>query len=280
MNRLQALKITADDKRIIDAADRFMVCVFLGVGKYAKAEAPDVVSAYREGWLLKEAHGATARPIVYAVTADNKTCPLNDAAVKYLVNQQNAADAANGVPEMTNDNTTTTTQPEAEKIEAPATTEPKAAKPAKAPKAAKPAKPAAAAKPAKAKPTKAERKQMDEKKDGEALGINMAEGDLKPVELEKADAKPAKSSADMARPSTKVLEAEAKSGRMPPKPDFSAPTHARFRKKLDEVIALVEAGDIAGLKAYQINPISSSPKAIDRYRNLAVIALEAKAQQA
>lgn len=271
MNRLQALKITADDKRIIDAADRFMVCVFLGVGKYAKAEAPDVVTAYREGWLLKEAHGVTARPIVYAVTADNKTCPLNDAAVKYLVNQQNAADAANGVPEMTKTETTTTEA----KIEAPATTtEPKAAKPAKADKAAKPA----AAKPAKKQPTKAERKAMDDKSASEALGINMAEGDLKPAELEKPEAKPAKSSAEMARPSTKVLEAEAREGKMPNAPDFSAPTHARFRKKLDEVIALVAAGDIAALKAYEINPISSSPKAIDRYRNLAVIALEAKAK--
>ena len=72
-----------------------------------------------------------------------------------------------------------------------------------------------------------------------------------------------------------ILEA-AKNGVLPSIPDFSAPTHARFRKKLDEIVALVKAGDIDGLKAYPINPISSSPKAMDRYRNLAVTALEAR----
>jgi hypothetical protein len=41
--------------------------------------------------------------------------------------------------------------------------------------------------------------------------------------------------------------------------------------------ALVKADDVRKLKAFEINPVSSSPKAIDRYRNLAVIALAAKA---
>jgi hypothetical protein len=71
--------------------------------------------------------------------------------------------------------------------------------------------------------------------------------------------------------------AAAQAGKLPEPPDFSAATHTRFRKKLEEVIALAKAGDLKGLKAYAINPISSSPKAIDRYRNLAVIALEARA---
>jgi hypothetical protein len=35
--------------------------------------------------------------------------------------------------------------------------------------------------------------------------------------------------------------------------------------------------DLAGLKAITINPVSSSPKAIARYRDLCVIALESKA---
>jgi hypothetical protein len=43
------------------------------------------------------------------------------------------------------------------------------------------------------------------------------------------------------------------------------------------VVALVKAGDVRKLKAFQINPVSSSPKAIDRYRNVAVTALSAKA---
>jgi hypothetical protein len=71
--------------------------------------------------------------------------------------------------------------------------------------------------------------------------------------------------------------AAAERGVIPSAPDFSAATHTRFRGKLAEVVALVEAGNIAGLKAYKINPVSSSPKAIDKYRNLAIIALKAKA---
>jgi hypothetical protein len=40
---------------------------------------------------------------------------------------------------------------------------------------------------------------------------------------------------------------------------------------------MAEAGDLKGLRAFAINPISTSPKAIARYRDLAVIALAARA---
>lgn len=73
-----------------------------------------------------------------------------------------------------------------------------------------------------------------------------------------------------------ALEA-AKRGELPAEPDFSAETHKRWRPKLAEVVAMAKAGDLEGLRAYEIKPISTSPKAIDRYRNLAVVALEAKA---
>lgn len=72
-----------------------------------------------------------------------------------------------------------------------------------------------------------------------------------------------------------TLEA-AQRGEMPTAPDFSAETHKRFRAKLAEVVAAAEAGDIAALQAFDIKPISSSPKAIAKYRDLAVIALEAR----
>jgi len=52
-------------------------------------------------------------------------------------------------------------------------------------------------------------------------------------------------------------------------------SRSRFRKKLCEIVALVEAGDVEALKAFPINAVSSSPKAMDKYRNLSVIALEA-----
>ena len=69
---------------------------------------------------------------------------------------------------------------------------------------------------------------------------------------------------------------QAQTGALPPAPDFSKPTHARFRAKLAQIVALAEAGDIAGLQAFEINPVSSSPKAMARYRNLCVIAIKAR----
>lgn len=115
-------------------------------------------------------------------------------------------------------------------------------------KAKAPAKPKAEKKPAQAKAPKEK-----------AVKAEKPKGDAKPTGKRAA-----------------ILEA-AQKGKLPPAPDFSAPTHARFRKKLDEVIALAKAGDIAALRAFEINPVSSSPKAIAKYRDLAVIALEAKA---
>lgn len=78
------------------------------------------------------------------------------------------------------------------------------------------------------------------------------------------------------RKSTAEAFEAAKKGILPTPPDFSADTHKRFRPKLAELVALVERKDIAGLKAFAINPISTSPKAMDRFRNLAVTALEAQ----
>jgi hypothetical protein len=71
------------------------------------------------------------------------------------------------------------------------------------------------------------------------------------------------------------IEADARAGTIPAQPDFSADTHRPYRKKLAEVVAMVEAKDIKGLKAYEIKPVSSSPKAIAKYRDLAIIAIEA-----
>jgi hypothetical protein len=83
---------------------------------------------------------------------------------------------------------------------------------------------------------------------------------------------------DAQRRRTKATAAmdAAKTGTLPTPPDFSAPTHARFRGKLEGLIALAERGDIEGLRDVRINPVSSSPKALARYRDLCVIALEAR----
>jgi hypothetical protein len=62
---------------------------------------------------------------------------------------------------------------------------------------------------------------------------------------------------------------------LPAPPNFEAATHERFRPKLAELVKLAKAGDVAGLRTFPINPISSSPKAMARYRDLCVIALGA-----
>jgi hypothetical protein len=73
-----------------------------------------------------------------------------------------------------------------------------------------------------------------------------------------------------------VIEAAARDGALPEPPDFSAETHRRFRPKLAKLIEMATAGDVAGLQAIQINPISTSPRAMQRYRELCMIALKAQ----
>lgn len=70
-------------------------------------------------------------------------------------------------------------------------------------------------------------------------------------------------------------EADAAAGKLPKAPDFKADTHKPWRARLAETIALVAKKDVKALKALSIPTYSSSPKAIARYRDLAVIALEA-----
>ena len=74
----------------------------------------------------------------------------------------------------------------------------------------------------------------------------------------------------------KAIIEQAQAGALPAAPDFSKPTHARFRAKLSKLVALAEAGDVEGLKAIEINPVLTSPKAMARCRDLAVLALQAR----
>lgn len=92
-----------------------------------------------------------------------------------------------------------------------------------------------------------------------------------------ATAKPAPEPKRGQRTSYETLEADARAGRLPEVPDFSAATHARFRNKLARLVELAGAGDVAKLKAVEINPVSSSPRAMMRYRDLCVMAIEARA---
>jgi hypothetical protein len=74
----------------------------------------------------------------------------------------------------------------------------------------------------------------------------------------------------------RAAEEAASRGELPPAPDLSAPTHAPYRKKLEKLLALAQAGDAAGLRAVAINPTSTSPKALARWRDLAVRAIETR----
>jgi hypothetical protein len=73
--------------------------------------------------------------------------------------------------------------------------------------------------------------------------------------------------------------AEALQGVIPAPPDFTAATHKSWRKKLEALTALVEARDLDGLRAFQVNPILTSPKALARYRDCAIAAIEAQARR-
>lgn len=95
-----------------------------------------------------------------------------------------------------------------------------------------------------------------------------------PVVEEAAEPAPAPSAPRRRRDAD--IEAKARQGELPPPPDFSAPTHARFRAKLAALVELAGKADATGLRAISINPVSSSPKALARYRDLAVLAIEAR----
>ncbi|WP_198375758.1 GIY-YIG nuclease family protein [Neoroseomonas rubea] len=70
-------------------------------------------------------------------------------------------------------------------------------------------------------------------------------------------------------------------GLIPDPPDFSKPTHALYRALLASVVAMVEARDMDALRAFSIHRWNSdSLRAIQRYRDNALLALEVQAAQA
>jgi len=122
-----------------------------------------------------------------------------------------------------------------------------------------------------------------------AKGASKAPGAPKAPPGAKAPAKPAKGASKAPGAATAAAPAKyrgiwadaadaAAKGKLPPAPDFSAPTHAAYRARLDALIALAKAGDLKGLAGVEmVPPRSSSPKALHRYRDLAMIALRAQA---
>lgn len=71
-------------------------------------------------------------------------------------------------------------------------------------------------------------------------------------------------------------EARARRGIVPQPPDFSAPTHLGYRTRLQKIVALVKAGNIRALKRESFRSSATSPRALGKYRDLAVLALKVR----
>jgi hypothetical protein len=225
-------------------ATSYRVHLFLGRGQFDRAEATTTDEALALGAAMKAAHPTCqAQPMFYAIEPSGHSIPITPAQ---MMQQEKP---------MTNVSAIEMDAPPANKAERSKKAEAQARYRAKQ-------KAAEASRKEVAK-IKAERKAAGPKANGKAGKAKVS----------------AKAPAKTRAPGGKRagILAKAERGVLPPAPDFSAPTHARFREKLHEVVVMAMAGNLAGLKKFAINPVSSSPKAIDKYRNLAIIALKARA---
>ena len=97
----------------------------------------------------------------------------------------------------------------------------------------------------------------------------------------KAKAKPASDKPMSARTRNAQAEVDAAKGILPPQPDLSADAGKTFRPRLAAMVEMAEAGDLDGLRAYKVskNDVFANGwlKWLERYRTLAVLALEARA---
>jgi len=77
-----------------------------------------------------------------------------------------------------------------------------------------------------------------------------------------------------------AILAAAEGGKLPEPPDFSAATHERFRPKLADLVKMAKEKDLKALRAWAYPGfMSTSPKAMQRYRDLCIVALEAQAKK-
>jgi hypothetical protein len=221
---------------IIANATRFDLALFLGVGRYARASAATLADARREAARLTADHPNGRRALIYAIDAGGRSALVTDDG---------------------------------------------------------PAQPKEPAMKTYAKKFNAQRAAKAAGHGPEKIEIVPTKGGftwrVKAWPTGAADARDATLVPDASRepqpantakpePTGKraQIEADARAGKLPEPPDFSAETHKRFRNKLGTVIELANAADLKGLRAFEINPVSSSPKAIARYRDLCIIALEAQ----
>jgi hypothetical protein len=235
---------TWDDEQIARAVE-YTTSRFLGRGVFDTRRFTDLASA------IADAQG-DRRAILYAVTPEGFTIHIANGDNMTSITQAEdfaltspeavAADLDSAARDIGFDNNDA----------AVAAADAAVAKPAKAPKA-KTAKAPKAAKPAKAP------------KAAKAVKEPKAPKEPKVKEPGKREAAFAEATASAQR------------GVLPVAPDFSAPTHKAFRKKLETLVAAAKAGDVDALKADTTEPKSSSRAILCRWRDLTVTALEAKA---
>lgn len=228
----------------IRTADHFLASLFCGYGRYDKTEASTVLSVLSAGARMEVDARGTQRCIFYAVGADGRATMLTRDLIDRLLKSQRCKggtmtnDAGEDIPDFLK-------IPQEERRAAWDKTTPKGRSASKQEEPAMPRKTngttkATARKPIAKTPTPA--------KEGTRSRYDWA-----------------------------GAEELAAKGKMPPPLDFSAPTHARFRDALAEVVKAAKGKDAKTLAAIKINPVSSSPKALDRYRELCLKALKAKA---
>jgi hypothetical protein len=227
---------------VIASAVRFEIALFLGVGRYATDTAETLDEARKKAARLVAMHRNGRHPLIYGVTADGRSGLVADTH-----------------PPITEDPMKTY------------------AKKLNAQRAAK----AAGHDPHKIEIVKTKDGFMwrvrQQPKYADALDAKLAPD---PSWKPRANGEPHAAASKRPLGKRAAIEAATREGKLPEPPDFSAPTHTRFRNKLASVVELAKVGDLKRLQAFQINPVSSSPKAIARYRDLCIIALEVRQQSA
>ena len=227
---------------IVAAAVRFELALFLGVGRYATDSAATLEEARAKAARLIAMHPNGRRPLIYGVTADGRSGLVTETCTSIKEDPMKTY---------------------AKKFNAKRAAEAAGHSP--------------------------DDIEIVKVKDGYTFRVKggaSAEDNAKAAKAEAAPRKGRKRRKAAGKPEAAVtrplgkraaIETAAREGKLPEPPDFSAETHKRFRNKLQGVVDLAKAGDLKGLRAFEINPVSSSPKAIARYRDLCVIALEARA---
>ena len=223
---------------VVANAVRFTVSLFLGVGKYDNREATSLDEALAFGKEMIEAHpNVRSKPIVTAFDAAGNSVVIGE---EYRAGKKKSGGKKKGGGKKDSGNAP---KPPAE---APAEPPPAAAKGRRGP----------------------------------GKGKAPAKGRKRPVTAAAPLHKASPAGHAYSERWTPALERrwadEAAAGRLPPAPDFSAPTHASYRKRRDDVVKAAEDGDLKTLRSFNIQPLSSSRVILHRYREYAVKAIEAR----